>query len=519
MNMLDDSALLQRFAATRVEDDFAELVRRNLNLVYSAALRQVGGDHQFAEEVTQNVFTDLARKAGTLTNHISLTGWLYTSAHYAAAKKVRGERRRRVREQEASHMQQTHASPAIELDWEQLQPVLDDAMHALPEADRDVILQRYFQRMPFLQIGARLGLTENAARMRAERALDKLRGILAARGVSATAVALATVLTAQAVLVAPAALAGAIVSTSLATTAVAGAVASGGLIAAAKLKVLIPSACAVALLVGAVWQRHELDEVREENAKLQRAAMVAAESSAVAIPNAVGATEEQERAKLELLRLRGELGRLRRDLAEQQMLAATVAATNSVADQSQQKAQAQVAIEARFYTGTDEALEVFKDHSTAIVSAAEMDKLATHLQAADSVELLAKQRVMTTSGQQATVMSFETRTNLSTGAVTESGLTLDVLPTSSEDGQSVELNLVATKITDKPVEIEAAAATTLPVPAFGLSQMTAKATVWDGQTVALARQSEGKKLVVFVTPTLIDSAGNRVHPEPSTGSN
>ncbi|MGC3958941.1 MAG: sigma-70 family RNA polymerase sigma factor [Verrucomicrobiota bacterium] len=273
--MLDDSALLQRFALARAEEDFAELVQRHLNLVYSAALRQVGGDHQFAEEVTQSVFTDLARKAGSLGNHTSLAGWLYTSAHYAAAKMVRGEQRRRLREQEASQMQQTHTNPAVELDWEQLQPVIDEAMHALPEADREVILQRYFQRMPFLQIGVRHGLTENAARMRAERALDKLRGILASRGVSATAVALGAGLTAQAVLATPTALAGTIVSTALTAGTLAGAGVGGGLMTAAKLKVLIPSACAVALLVGVAWQQYTLNQLREENVALRRAQVVA----------------------------------------------------------------------------------------------------------------------------------------------------------------------------------------------------------------------------------------------------
>ena len=212
MNMIEDAELLRCYAETRSEEAFAELVGRHLNLVYSAAIRQVGGDAHLAEDITQNVFSDLARKASSLTTHSLLAGWLYTSAHFAAAKIVRGEQRRRVREKEAQLMQQTNSNAGDELQWAQLHPVLDDAMHELAEADRDAILQRYFENKPFLQIGAKLGVTENAARMRVERALEKLREKLATRGVASTSAALAVVLSAQAVSAAPAALTATITS-------------------------------------------------------------------------------------------------------------------------------------------------------------------------------------------------------------------------------------------------------------------------------------------------------------------
>src|ERR1035437_5562021 len=78
--MMSDSELLARFARSRSEDAFAELVRRHVNLVYSAALRQVGGDGHLAQDVAQTVFSDLARKAPALARRATLTGWLYTSA-------------------------------------------------------------------------------------------------------------------------------------------------------------------------------------------------------------------------------------------------------------------------------------------------------------------------------------------------------------------------------------------------------------------------------------------------------
>lgn len=511
--MLDDSALLQRFAAARAEEDFAELVRRHLNLVYSAALRQVGGDHQFAEEVTQSVFTDLARKAGSLTNHISLAGWLYTSAHYAAAKIVRGEQRRRLREQEAHQMHETHANATPELDWEQLQPVIDGAMHELPEPDREVILQRYFERKPFLQIGVRLGLTENAARMRAERALDKLRGILATRGVSSTTMALAAVLTAQAVLAAPAALTGAVVTTSLTAAAATGAVAGGGLLAAAKLKVLIPSACAVALLGGVILQQQALNQLREENTALRMQVVAIKDAPAMVVKPEDGMAKSQ-RENMELLRLRGEVGRIRRELAEQKTLVAQLVQTNNVTAQAQQKMEPQINLRARFYTGADEALEFFKDNTTAVVVPAEMNKLLNHLKESDNAELLAVQQVTTLSGRQAQMRSSESKTNISTGAVTESVLLTDVLPTLQADGYSVALNLTVAGYDDYPggAALAESDAKGNPLPLIRERKMTTTTMTWDGQTVAMALRTDDRRIVVFVTPTLIDPAGDRVHP-------
>src|SRR5438094_535008 len=103
--MLDDGALLREYARCGSETAFAEVVRRHLDLVYSTALRGVGGDQHLAEDVSQSVFIDLARKAAGLTGRSVLTGWLYTSTCFAAAKMVRAERRRDAREREAHSMQ------------------------------------------------------------------------------------------------------------------------------------------------------------------------------------------------------------------------------------------------------------------------------------------------------------------------------------------------------------------------------------------------------------------------------
>ncbi|MCX6954229.1 MAG: sigma-70 family RNA polymerase sigma factor, partial [Verrucomicrobia bacterium] len=182
----DDTELLRRYAATGQEGDFAEVVRRRVNFVYSAALRQVNGDVHLAQDVTQLVFTDLARKASTVAGYRVLAGWLFTSTRFAAAKLVRGERRRHAREAEAQLMDELTRDPEAPLDWARVRPVLDDVIGELGERDREAVLLRFFEGRDFAAIGARLQLSENAARMRVERALDKLHAQLARRGVTST---------------------------------------------------------------------------------------------------------------------------------------------------------------------------------------------------------------------------------------------------------------------------------------------------------------------------------------------
>jgi DNA-directed RNA polymerase specialized sigma24 family protein len=104
--MTDEAKLLRRYAEEKSEAAFAELVRRRIDFVYAVALRKVGGDAHLAEDVAQQVFVDLARKAAKLAHHAVLSGWLFTSTHYAATQLVRAERRRRAREAKAEAMNQ-----------------------------------------------------------------------------------------------------------------------------------------------------------------------------------------------------------------------------------------------------------------------------------------------------------------------------------------------------------------------------------------------------------------------------
>src|SRR5215831_6357584 len=213
MDELDDIELLGRFVEQHSEADFAVLVRRQIDLVYSAALRQTRNPHA-AEEVTQAVFVVLARKAGGLLRHATLTGWLYQATRLTAANYLRTESRRARREQEA-YMQSLINQPAEcpQEAWTQTAPLLESAMGELSAEDRDAVLLRFFQNKSLCDVGLELGIKEDAARMRVNRALEKLRRFLTRRDVSLSAAALAGLLATKSVEAAPVKLAASVTAT------------------------------------------------------------------------------------------------------------------------------------------------------------------------------------------------------------------------------------------------------------------------------------------------------------------
>ena len=321
--MMDDAELLRRYAANRTEDDFAELVRRHVNLVYSAALRQVNGDAHLAQDVTQEVFTDLARKAASVASHRVLAGWLFTSTRFAAAKAVRGERRRHAREEEAQLMQELNRDPAAQLDWARVRPVLDEVLGELADADREAILLRFFENRDFASVGEKLNMNDNTARMRVDRALDKLRAQLERRGVTSTTVALAAALANQAVVAAPAGLAAAVTGAALSGAGVAaGTAAGGGLIATlmsmTKLQVGITSALAIAGATGFALQAQSNTQLRDEAAALrqQNAATAQARAENDQLKRTANEVAELKQDDAELKRLNDEATALKGRLAK-----------------------------------------------------------------------------------------------------------------------------------------------------------------------------------------------------------
>src|SRR2546427_94596 len=163
--MATDAELLRSYARDRSESAFTELVQRHINLIYSAALRESRGDASLAEDITQAVFAELARKSVKLAGHSALAGWLYTCVRQMTANVRRAEDRRQRREQEVQTMNELSTSDPSESVWQQVQPVLDDAMHELSEVDRTAVVLRFFEDRSLKEVGLALGLNENAARM------------------------------------------------------------------------------------------------------------------------------------------------------------------------------------------------------------------------------------------------------------------------------------------------------------------------------------------------------------------
>jgi RNA polymerase sigma factor (sigma-70 family) len=199
----DDYQCLEEFAREGSEEAFALLLKRYLNFVYSAALRQTGNPSA-AEEITQAVFILLAKKAASLGSKTILSGWLYQTTRLTSANYRRNETRRARREQEA-HMQSGLNDPHASGDetWIHMAPLLDDALCRLGERDRNAIVLRFFENKSLREVGAAMGASEDAAKMRVNRGLEKLRKIFGKRGVAVTGTLIGSAISANAVQAAP----------------------------------------------------------------------------------------------------------------------------------------------------------------------------------------------------------------------------------------------------------------------------------------------------------------------------
>lgn len=509
MNMMPDNELLCHYANTRSEDAFAELVRRHVNLVYSAALRQVGGDAHHAQDVAQTVFTDLARKAASLCRRESLTGWLYCSAHFAAANIARGEHRRRNREEQLMREPSNDTSP--EADWEKLRPALDSAMYELKEGDREAVLLRYFENRPFAEVGAKLRLTEFAARKRVERAVEKLRALLAKRGIT-TGAALASVISANAVETAPVSM-----EASL-TTAALGSAGKGALtffqtLNMAKLKLGVGALATAGVIATVVVQLHAQRTLRAENESLSgQIAQLKADNEQLSNQIAANASSlaTQKDQSDELLKLRAEVTQLRTTKAASALAASPVTNSSPAKKPPQQILLSGkiVSIPTRImpsfsagWTAVGSDTSLLSDQQLAVVEAAIRNK---------DVDSIGAPKVLTSSGMEAMfsagnpVLIDNTNANI--------GLNISVLPYCSSDSPVITLNLAAkwNQLTGDESQ-----------PGMGTTEISNQVSLVPGQTVVLKADMPGsgwqlgsnalavtepRNLLVFVTPNLV--AGN-----------
>jgi RNA polymerase sigma factor (sigma-70 family) len=304
----DIPALLCEFTRNGCESAYAELVRRHINLVYSTALRRCHGDTALAEDVTQQVFLDLAKKAKTLSPDTVLAGWLHCHTSFVAANYLRSEQRRKQREQ--VFMEACHDNAPV--DWSAVAPLLEEAIDELTPRDRDAVVLRFLDQQPYAQIGTALGISEDAARMRVDRALDRLRGLLARRGARSTVAALALALGQQATISAPAGLAASVaahaISGASVTTmlAAAGSATTTGLMST-KLFVSAAGLIAAGAVTTAILQASARQDAEGQLRVLQNelAAMTQDLQSAQANAAATEADAEQWRAaRAEIAELR-----------------------------------------------------------------------------------------------------------------------------------------------------------------------------------------------------------------------
>jgi RNA polymerase sigma factor (sigma-70 family) len=297
MQAMDDMALLREYAARNSETAFEELVMRRIGFVYSAALRQVR-EPLLAEEITQAVFILLAQKAGKISGKgwllrprrnededrrrgvaaTNLMGWLFKATRFTALAQIRDRAKRSLRaaaiEKELQMQTEFQSAGAGEI-WNQISPLLDEALAALGEKDRQAVLLRFFENKSLAEVGSVLGVGEDTARKRVSRALGKLHRYFSRRGISSTTAMIAGEISANSIQAAPAALAKSVTAVAVAKGAAASistlTLIKGALklMAWTKAKMAIVSAVIVGMLTYSVIQHHARVKLRDRNQSLQ----------------------------------------------------------------------------------------------------------------------------------------------------------------------------------------------------------------------------------------------------------
>jgi RNA polymerase sigma factor (sigma-70 family) len=560
VKMTSDLDLLGQFAREKSQDAFTALVNRHVNLVYSAALRQVRSP-QLAEEVAQSVFADLARNAGKISGTgfqpaNSVTPWLYAVTRRTAIDAIRKESRRQLREQIAVEMTNMNATAN---DWMQIEPLLDDAMAALDETDRAAILLRYFENKNLREVGEAIGTNDDAAQKRVSRAVERLREFFSKRNVTMGASGLAVLISANAVQAAPLGLALTITNASLAAGTT---LAFMKIATATKLKLAFSAIVVAGAVTAFVVQQQNQTKLHNENESLQQQ-LAQLQADNANLSNRIAEIGEVKKLPdeqfNELLKLRGEVGVLHRqfdELAEKNR--ALQNANTAMLGSNTNPPVPQIHIKARFLTVPKDVLFGLGGATSfnGILTSENASNMLWQLQSRDGVETLAEPEVVLTSGhpvQMRATQTISVVTNFCLQEINgisitvpqtenvETGPVLNAMPRVLPDGYTIELPVIASVVeflgyaqskNTTPAYNSAGQEIDVPTasPHFCVQSTTNSVNLFNGQTLvfelndnqvssAAARvgldgsksNSFDRQTLVFVTAHVVDAAGNLVH--------
>jgi RNA polymerase sigma factor (sigma-70 family) len=300
-----DDDLFRRFVTAADRDALAELIRRFLPMVYAAAQRQVRDAH-LAEDVAQDVFITFTRRVRQIRHAAAIGAWLLQTTRYTAANAIKSESRRRRREQSVGRRRPEEIA-MIDPDeetgahWQAIGPVLDDAMSHLSWSDRTALILRYFRGLSLREVGDATGTSEEGARKRVGRAVERLRKRLTAAGATTGAVGtvnLPALLSTHAIETAPANVVSQVIAgaTGAAGKAAAGSILYGVWAMTATTKLMIAGAAVLAVVLagGFVAARMMGPDTAQNLLPPESARVEMAQSPAVMVnaPPAVGADWE-----------------------------------------------------------------------------------------------------------------------------------------------------------------------------------------------------------------------------------
>jgi RNA polymerase sigma factor (sigma-70 family) len=271
--MPTDADLLRQYAENRDEIAFSQFVRSNVDMVFSAAFRQTNRNAQLAQDITQLVFVAAGRKASALARHAAIAAWLYQTTRYVSIDAIRSHGRRKAREEEALRMNEVLNEPAPFLEWDRAGVGLDEMIDALGSRDRAAVVLRFFKGHSFAQIGEQTGLSEGAARMRVERALEKLRIRLKHRGVTSSAAAIGVLLAEGSLIAAPAGLEASAVAAAVAAPAggaLSGALGALKIMTTAKIAISVATAAAIVGVAAAIHEYRTAQAAEKELVDVNR---------------------------------------------------------------------------------------------------------------------------------------------------------------------------------------------------------------------------------------------------------